>query len=103
MAEEVLLHIGEYKVIKVTTTGPASYSSGGPTVTVNSAYKIEAIIGAGNDGGYVVDIKDLQDSISANTFKLKTRLVSTTSGLTEEVADGTDLSSVNFEVLLVAT
>lgn len=102
MPEELLYHIGEYKKIRVTLTGPASYTTGGAQVTVSSAKKIIAIERASNDGGYIVEEKDLQDSISDNAFNLVVRQVNTTTGLTQEVAAATDLSTVNFEIIVVA-
>ncbi len=105
MAETLLFNIGEYKIIEVTTTGPSSYVTGGSTVTVSSAKEIKAVLAAGNTGKYLVDRKELQDSVSDNTFKLIVNYFSysaTADGAAVEVAAGTDLSGATFSVLVLA-
>jgi len=102
MAEELLANIGELKIIKVTTTGPSSYSSGGFTVRVSSAKEIKAVLTATNDGGYKVDEGKI--SIDANEMTVPVLYYdydATADGVAIEPSSG-DLSGVNFTFILLA-
>jgi len=103
MAEELLTNIGEMKIIKVTTTGPSSYASGGFTVRVSSAKEIKAVLTATNDGGYKVDEGKI--SINANEITVPVLYYDYDAGgdgSAIEVADATDLSGVNFDFIVLA-
>jgi len=103
MAEELITHIGEVKVIKATASGPASYSAGGFTLRINSAKEVKAVIGASNNGGYKVDPAEI--SISGNELTVKVRYYdydAAADGSAIEVTDATDLSGVTFEVIVLA-
>jgi len=103
MAEEIITHIGEIKIIKATTTGPASYSSGGFTLRISMAKEIKEVLKATNDGGYKVEEGEITKS--GNQLTIPVRYYdydAAADGSAIEVADATDLSGVNFEVIVLA-
>ena len=103
MAEELLANIGEIKIIRVTTTGPSSYSSGGFTVRVSSAKEIKAVLVATNDGSYKVDEGKITKSANEITVPvLYYDYDAGADGVAIEAADTTDLSGVNFEFIVLA-
>lgn len=94
MATEVIAKFNDAKLVKVTASGPSSYSSGGFSVTVDAEHVIDAFA-AQSDSGYLVEIA----GISGNTVTLKVyefNYPATASGPAAEVSDGTDLSGVTF-------
>ena len=74
-----------------TVAGPASYSTGGFTVTISELTKVSNAIAVAG-GGYVAEVV----SISGNAITVKVY-----SGAGTEVGDGTDLSGVTFTILAV--
>jgi len=89
-------------LIHVTSSGPASYSTGGFTVTVNSLRRVDKVIAVSNDGGYKTDAGDV--SISNNVVTVKVREYQYTCGgtyIADEVSSGKDLSGVTFSLLVI--
>ena len=85
--------LGTYKLYIDTATGPASYATGGFTVTVDGLTNVEkAVVIAG--GGYTAEVT----SISDNTLTI---VVYSSAGT--EVTAGTDLSGVTFVIIALGT
>lgn len=85
------------KLWRGSTTGPASYSTGGFTVTISELSKVDfAVVQA--TGGYKPEIA----GISGNTITILVRQYdypATAAGPAVEVGAGTDLSGVTFYIL----
>ncbi len=85
--EKLILYTYDGKImIFFSTAGPSSYSTGGFSVTINSARDITDVLVVAATGGYLAEA-----SVSGNTLTIKAY-----SGAGTEVADGTDLSGVTF-------
>lgn len=82
-----------------TFSGPASYTAGGFTVTIDQLSRVDdAIVVAG--GGYLAEVA----SISGNTITVRVYYfdyAAAAAGPAIEVPAGTDLSAVTFRVLAV--
>jgi len=88
---------GALKVVVASTTGPASYTSGGFTYTVDELKEVYgAIVQA--SGGYKAEVA----SISGNTITIMVYqydYAAAAAGPAIEVTAGTDLSGVTFTIL----
>ncbi len=86
-------------VVMKTTAGPASYTTGGFDVVIGELGRIKnAMVQC--DGGYLAHI-DWSNS-SGNKLRVVVEYFNypaTAAGAAEEVAAGTNLSSVNFTIL----
>jgi len=104
MAENVVHHIGEVKIIEATVSGPSSYSqSSNFSVTFNKAKKILCVLAISNDGGYMAESGEA--TISDNTVTFPIRYFdydATADGAAIEVADTTNLSGVTFKIVVLA-
>ena len=83
-----------------TVAGPTSYAAGGFTVTFNELKQIEGVIFIYNDGGYLTEVSN----ISGNTVTVKVlyfNYPAASAGAAVEVPDATDLSAVNFTIVVV--
>jgi len=99
-----------YKVYFTVTSGPSSYSAGGFTVTVPNANKIHGAIAVYlGSSDYLAQINDSFPK-TGNTVKIMVRENieqavneggTATYTIGKEVADGTDLSSLSFFVLVI--
>ena len=95
---------GEYKVYAGSVAGPASYPTGGFTITVNGLSKINTAIvtfkGARpNDLVYQIDV-----SWSGNVITVKVMSLNVTAASPVawgEVAAGTDLSGLTFDIIAI--
>jgi len=90
------------KVKVYRTSGPSSYSTGGFTFDATDFKKVNrALVGIENDsaGNYHVEW-----SVSGNTITIKVSTISadTSTGAISatEVSDGTDLSSLYFDIVV---
>lgn len=89
------------KLLIYKTAGPSSYTSGGFTVTIPNVSRIIAAGIINVTGGYLAEIA----GISGNTVTIKVyefNYPATAAGPATEVAAGTDLSSVEFTLLVIA-
>lgn len=88
--------LGKVKCVIVVTSGPASYTSGGFTVTVNELDKVHGAV-ATTSAGYVASIA----GVSGNTVTVAVYQEAGAAGALAEVGDGTDLSGVTFYIFVV--
>lgn len=85
-----------------STSGPSSYSAGGFSVTVPVVRKVLKVLVASASGGYKVEPASI--SVSGNTLTVPVfeyNYPATASGPATQVGDGTDLSGVTFEFLIL--
>ena len=95
---------GEYKVYSGSFTGPSSYPSGGFNITINGLSKIHTAIvtfkgSRPDDLVYQLDV-----SWSGNTITVKVMSINVTASSPaswSEVAGGTDLSGLIFDIIVV--
>ena len=88
------------KISVVTVAGPASYTSGGFTVTVPDLERVHAVLFAFVTGGYKIGGL----SISGNTIRVIVHYYNypaTTAGTSVEVPAGTDLSGQTVTLIVV--
>lgn len=95
---------GEFKVYSGSTSGPTSYSSGGFNITVNGLSKIHTAIvtfkgSRPDDLVYQLDV-----SWSGNVITVKVMSINVTAASPvswTEVAAGTDLSGLTFDIIVI--
>jgi len=88
--------IGKFKCALVITSGPASYTTGGFTVTVSELSKVHGAV-AVTSGGYVASVAGVSD----NTVTIAVYENAGAAGPLAEVGAGTDLSGVTFYIFVV--
>jgi len=92
------------KLVNETATGPASYVTGGFTVTMSGLRVIDKIIGIGNDKGYIANPADA--TIALNIVTVLVRLMDyacVSEYGASQVTSGRPLSNVTFNVLAIGT
>lgn len=80
------------KIVQASTAGPASYTTGGFTITVGELSRITAVVSASITGGYAVEVA----GVSGNTVTVKVYhydYPAAAAGPAVEVAAGTNLST----------
>jgi hypothetical protein len=100
MEDPVILFAGQYKVAILTFAGPASYTTGGFTITINQLRYIAfagAISALGN--GWVFAVKSWSgNTVTIQAFGLPSTLAA---GPLAEAAAGTNLSGANFTLIVI--
>lgn len=85
-------------IVQYTGAGPASYTAGGFGVSIASLKRVESVLMAGNNGGYLCET-----TASGNTVTVLVRYfdyAATVAGPAVEVPAGTDLSGVTFTLVV---
>lgn len=90
--------LGKRKIYVGSTTGPASYTTGGFTVTIDDLNNIEGAV-VTTSGGYVASIA----GISGNTITIAVYQEAGAAGALAEVTAGTDLSGVTFYIIAIGS
>ena len=88
------------KIVKYTGAGPASYSSGGFTVTINELSKVEEVLTA-ELPGYLVEATPTAGSNTITVKVYQFDYPATAAGPAVEVADGTDLSGLTLKLIVL--
>jgi len=103
MAETIIGRLADGRVlVLVTFTGPSSYSSGGFSQAITSVRDIDAVLSISCSGGYKVDAAAV--TVAAGSITVPVYYYdydAAADGAAVEVADGTDLSGVSFQAIIV--
>jgi hypothetical protein len=88
------------KISKVTQAGPASYTTGGFSVTVTDLNHVDQILVVSNNGGYLTNSGDASASGSAVTVLVRMfQYANAATGVAAEAAAATDMSATTFTVI----
>ena len=95
-------NIGGVTIAKYSVSGPASYSAGGFTVTIDEVKNIEfALVQLRQqNNAYRISYSFSDNTVTIQVFEIS---ADTTTGAISatEVAAGTDLSGLNFDIIVV--
>jgi hypothetical protein len=92
------------KLVNETSTGPASYSTGGFAITVSGIKVIDKIIAITNNGGYISDPADATIALNVVTVLVREFQYACLSSFgASELASARPLTATTFGVLCIGT